>query len=149
MNYLGAEPQFSVLADAVAVVSHCLPHSFPYMSLFLSSPEPILFRLAFENQEASHYHQNPREVSFTRSSPYKTLPRPPRDPRSMPPTPVMTRNAYSSSHLRCDLRFAALVLKLVLLQSPASVVETFSKPFICETLSPQSHINLDLAYRPV
>uniref|UniRef100_A0A3Q2P399 Cytohesin Ubiquitin Protein Inducing domain-containing protein n=1 Tax=Fundulus heteroclitus TaxID=8078 RepID=A0A3Q2P399_FUNHE len=42
---------------------------------------------------------NQREVSSTNSSPYKTLPRPPRDPRSMPPTPVMTRNAYSSSHL--------------------------------------------------
>uniref|UniRef100_A0A3Q2DPD8 FERM domain containing 4Bb n=1 Tax=Cyprinodon variegatus TaxID=28743 RepID=A0A3Q2DPD8_CYPVA len=43
-----------------------------------------------------------REVSSTNSSPYKTLPRPPRDPRSMPPTPVMTRNAYSSSQLRSE-----------------------------------------------
>uniref|UniRef100_A0A3P8TNF9 FERM domain containing 4B n=1 Tax=Amphiprion percula TaxID=161767 RepID=A0A3P8TNF9_AMPPE len=60
----------------------------------------ILFRLAFDGQEASHYYQNPREVSSTHSSPYKTLPRPPRDPRSMPPTPVMTRNAYSSSQLK-------------------------------------------------
>uniref|UniRef100_A0A671U7I2 FERM domain containing 4B n=1 Tax=Sparus aurata TaxID=8175 RepID=A0A671U7I2_SPAAU len=60
------------------------------------------FLLAFEGQEASHYYQNPREVSSTHCSPYKTLPRPPRDPRSMPPTPVMTRNAYSSSQLRCD-----------------------------------------------
>uniref|UniRef100_A0A8D0DGM2 FERM domain containing 4B n=1 Tax=Sander lucioperca TaxID=283035 RepID=A0A8D0DGM2_SANLU len=49
-------------------------------------------------------HQNKnhsREVSSTHSSPYKTLPRP-RDPRSMPPTPVMTRNAYSSSQLRSE-----------------------------------------------
>uniref|UniRef100_A0A3B5M1R8 FERM domain containing 4B n=1 Tax=Xiphophorus couchianus TaxID=32473 RepID=A0A3B5M1R8_9TELE len=45
---------------------------------------------------------NQREVSSTNSSPYKTLPRPPRDPRSMPPTPVMTRNAYSSSQLRSE-----------------------------------------------
>ncbi|XP_035501284.1 FERM domain-containing protein 4B isoform X2 [Scophthalmus maximus] len=59
-------------------------------------------RLAFEGQEGSHYYHNPREVSSTNSSPYKTLPRPPRDPRSMPPTPVMTRNAYSSSQLRCE-----------------------------------------------
>ncbi|XP_030277798.1 FERM domain-containing protein 4B isoform X2 [Sparus aurata] len=59
-------------------------------------------RLAFEGQEASHYYQNPREVSSTHCSPYKTLPRPPRDPRSMPPTPVMTRNAYSSSQLRSE-----------------------------------------------
>uniref|UniRef100_A0A3Q3NH73 FERM domain containing 4B n=1 Tax=Mastacembelus armatus TaxID=205130 RepID=A0A3Q3NH73_9TELE len=59
-------------------------------------------------QEASHYFQNAREDSSTHSSPYKTLPRPPRDPRSMPPTPAMTRNAYSSSQLRCDLCSSAL-----------------------------------------
>ncbi|XP_063321199.1 FERM domain-containing protein 4B isoform X4 [Pelmatolapia mariae] len=59
-------------------------------------------RLAVDGQEASNYYQNPREVSSTHSSPYKTLPRPPRDPRSMPPTPVMTRNAYSSSQLRLE-----------------------------------------------
>uniref|UniRef100_A0A4W6DF57 FERM domain containing 4B n=1 Tax=Lates calcarifer TaxID=8187 RepID=A0A4W6DF57_LATCA len=52
----------------------------------------------------NHNNKNhSRDVSSTHSSPYKTLPRPPRDPRSMPPTPVMTRNAYSSSQLRCDL----------------------------------------------
>ncbi|KAF7667441.1 hypothetical protein LDENG_00060270 [Lucifuga dentata] len=61
-----------------------------------------LSKLAFEGQEPSHYYQNPSEVSSTHSSPYKTLPRPPRDPRSMPPTPVMTRNAYSSSQLRSE-----------------------------------------------
>ncbi|XP_075898117.1 FERM domain-containing protein 4B-like isoform X2 [Nelusetta ayraudi] len=59
-------------------------------------------RLAFESQEAPHYYQNPREASSSHSSPFKTLPRPPRDPRSMPPTPVMTRNAYSSSQLRSE-----------------------------------------------
>ncbi|XP_053280754.1 FERM domain-containing protein 4B [Pleuronectes platessa] len=59
-------------------------------------------RLAFEGQSGSHYYQNPREVSSTHSSPCKTLPRPSRDPRSMPPTPVMTRNAYSSSQLRSE-----------------------------------------------
>uniref|UniRef100_A0A8C5D5I3 FERM domain-containing protein n=1 Tax=Gouania willdenowi TaxID=441366 RepID=A0A8C5D5I3_GOUWI len=59
-------------------------------------------RLAFESQETSCYYQNPREVSSAHSSPYKTLPRPPRDPRSMPHTPVMTRNAYSSSQLRSE-----------------------------------------------
>uniref|UniRef100_A0A8C2ZZL4 FERM domain containing 4B n=1 Tax=Cyclopterus lumpus TaxID=8103 RepID=A0A8C2ZZL4_CYCLU len=54
---------------------------------------------------ARENHQNKnhgREVSSTHSSPYKTLPRPPRDPRSMPATPVMTRNAYSSSQLRSE-----------------------------------------------
>lgn len=87
-----------------------LPHSFPYMSFFLSSPEPILFRLAFESPEASSYRHNPREVSSAHSSLYKTLPRPPRDPRSMPPTPVLTRSAYSSGQLRCDLRSVQTLL---------------------------------------
>ncbi|CAL8257094.1 unnamed protein product [Gadus morhua 'NCC'] len=59
-----------------------------------------LSRLAYEGQEPSQHYQGPREVSSSGSSPYKTLPRPARDPRSMPPTPVMTRNAYSSSQLR-------------------------------------------------
>lgn len=92
----------------IFAVSCLQPHSFlhissPFIFFFL---DPLLmphpFRLAFEGQETSHYYQNPKEVSSTHSSPYKTLPRPPRDPRSMPPTPVMTRNAYSSSQLRCD-----------------------------------------------
>ena len=59
-------------------------------------------RLAYEGQEPSQHYQGPREVSSSGSSPYKTLPRPAKDPRSMPPTPVMTRNAYSSSQLRWD-----------------------------------------------
>ncbi|KAM6977184.1 FERM domain-containing protein 4B [Aplochiton taeniatus] len=60
-------------------------------------------RLAFNGQESpQHYHQQPREVSSAHTSPYKTVPRPARDPRSMPPTPVMTRNAYSSSQLRLE-----------------------------------------------
>uniref|UniRef100_A0A3Q3N7Y8 FERM domain containing 4B n=1 Tax=Mastacembelus armatus TaxID=205130 RepID=A0A3Q3N7Y8_9TELE len=51
----------------------------------------------------NHNNKNhSREDSSTHSSPYKTLPRPPRDPRSMPPTPAMTRNAYSSSQLRSE-----------------------------------------------
>ncbi|XP_058855771.1 FERM domain-containing protein 4B-like isoform X1 [Acipenser ruthenus] len=45
---------------------------------------------------------NHREALSTHSSPYKTPARQPRDTRSMPPTPVMTRNAYSSSQLRSD-----------------------------------------------
>lgn len=70
--------------------------------------DPLLtshpFRLAYDGKEASNCYQNQREDSSNHSSPYKTPPRPPRDPRSMPPTPVMTRNAYSSSQLRCDLQ---------------------------------------------
>uniref|UniRef100_A0A3Q4MP07 FERM domain containing 4Bb n=1 Tax=Neolamprologus brichardi TaxID=32507 RepID=A0A3Q4MP07_NEOBR len=77
---------------ASVIISNC--------SSLSSLPLDDGFRLAVDGQEASNYYQNPREVSSTHSSPYKTLPRPPRDPRSMPPTPVMTRNAYSSSQLR-------------------------------------------------
>nr|XP_015202753.1 PREDICTED: FERM domain-containing protein 4B isoform X2 [Lepisosteus oculatus] len=43
-----------------------------------------------------------REALSTHSSPYKIPARQPRDARSMPPTPVMTRNAYSSSQLRSE-----------------------------------------------
>ncbi|XP_062396125.1 FERM domain-containing protein 4B [Sardina pilchardus] len=60
-----------------------------------------LSRLAYELQEAGHYYGQ-RDVSSTHSSPYKTVPRHPRDARSIPLTPAMTRNAYSSSQLRSE-----------------------------------------------
>lgn len=43
-----------------------------------------------------------RDPLSTHSSPYRTLERPPQPHggRSMPTTPVLTRNAYSSSHLQ-------------------------------------------------
>ncbi|XP_028850541.1 FERM domain-containing protein 4B isoform X2 [Denticeps clupeoides] len=63
--------------------------------------DPSLDRLDYDIQEPGHYYTS-REVSSTHSSPYKTLPRHPRDARSVPQTPVMTRNAYSSSQLRSD-----------------------------------------------
>uniref|UniRef100_A0A673IER2 FERM domain-containing protein 4B-like n=1 Tax=Sinocyclocheilus rhinocerous TaxID=307959 RepID=A0A673IER2_9TELE len=44
----------------------------------------------------------PREVFSAQSSPCKTLPRMQKDPRSLPQTPVMPRNAYSSSQLRSE-----------------------------------------------
>ncbi|XP_056357639.1 FERM domain-containing protein 4B isoform X3 [Oenanthe melanoleuca] len=46
-----------------------------------------------------------REVLSTHSSPFRTLERPaqPHGGRSMPTTPVLTRNAYSSSHLQPDV----------------------------------------------
>ncbi|MEE6502516.1 hypothetical protein FKM82_004541 [Ascaphus truei] len=43
-----------------------------------------------------------REPTSTHSSPYKTQERKPHGGRSMPSTPVLTRNAYSSSHLQND-----------------------------------------------
>ncbi|XP_031421980.1 FERM domain-containing protein 4B isoform X2 [Clupea harengus] len=60
-----------------------------------------LSRLDYDLQDTGHYYGS-REVSSTHSSPYKTMPRHLRDARSMPQTPVMTRNAYSSSQLRSD-----------------------------------------------
>ncbi|XP_057278923.1 FERM domain-containing protein 4B isoform X3 [Pezoporus wallicus] len=46
-----------------------------------------------------------RDLLSTHSSPYRTLDRPPQPHggRSMPTTPVLTRNAYSSSHLQPDV----------------------------------------------
>ncbi|XP_075039520.1 FERM domain-containing protein 4B isoform X1 [Mixophyes fleayi] len=41
-----------------------------------------------------------REPTSTHSSPYKTAERKPHGGRSMPSTPVLTRNAYSSNHLQ-------------------------------------------------
>uniref|UniRef100_A0AAV2LZT4 FERM domain-containing protein n=1 Tax=Knipowitschia caucasica TaxID=637954 RepID=A0AAV2LZT4_KNICA len=59
-------------------------------------------RLGPESTEVPHYYQKPRQVSSANNSPYKSLPRAPRDACSMPPTPIMTRNAYSSSQLRSE-----------------------------------------------
>uniref|UniRef100_A0A8C7ZZP1 FERM domain containing 4Bb n=1 Tax=Oryzias sinensis TaxID=183150 RepID=A0A8C7ZZP1_9TELE len=83
-----------------------LAHFHPSHASPFFSPDSFLipqhFRFVCDGQAALQYCQNPSEGSSTHSSPYKTLPRPPRDPRSMPATPVMTRNAYSSSQLRSE-----------------------------------------------
>ncbi|XP_038666560.1 FERM domain-containing protein 4B-like isoform X2 [Scyliorhinus canicula] len=54
-----------------------------------------------------HYLQDvvhgPRELSSTHSSPYRTQGRQCHGGRSMPATPVLTRNAYSSSQLRPEI----------------------------------------------
>uniref|UniRef100_A0A672RP11 FERM domain containing 4B n=1 Tax=Sinocyclocheilus grahami TaxID=75366 RepID=A0A672RP11_SINGR len=47
-------------------------------------------------------YYTPREVFSAQSSPCKTLPRMQKDPHSLPQTPVMPRNAYSSSQLRSE-----------------------------------------------
>ncbi|TFK11557.1 inactive N-acetylated-alpha-linked acidic dipeptidase-like protein 2 [Platysternon megacephalum] len=51
-----------------------------------------------ENRHSSH-----RDPLSTHSSPYRILERQPYGGRSMPTTPVLTRNAYSSSHLQPDI----------------------------------------------
>ncbi|XP_029287249.1 FERM domain-containing protein 4B isoform X4 [Cottoperca gobio] len=51
-------------------------------------------------QESLHY--NHRDALSSHSSPFKPASRQPRDARSMPPTPLLTRNAYSSTQLRSE-----------------------------------------------
>ncbi|XP_019942592.1 FERM domain-containing protein 4B isoform X4 [Paralichthys olivaceus] len=51
-------------------------------------------------QESLHYSH--RDALSSHSSPFKPASRQPRDARSMPPTPLLTRNAYSSTQLRTE-----------------------------------------------
>ncbi|GLD62164.1 FERM domain-containing protein 4B-like protein [Lates japonicus] len=51
-------------------------------------------------QEPLHYSH--RDALSSHSSPFKPASRQPRDARSMPPTPLLTRNAYSSTQLRSE-----------------------------------------------
>uniref|UniRef100_A0A7N6APL7 FERM domain-containing protein n=1 Tax=Anabas testudineus TaxID=64144 RepID=A0A7N6APL7_ANATE len=50
--------------------------------------------------ESIHYSHH--EALSGHNSPFKAASRQPRDARSMPPTPILTRNAYSSTQLRSD-----------------------------------------------
>uniref|UniRef100_A0A8C9YCP3 FERM domain containing 4B n=1 Tax=Sander lucioperca TaxID=283035 RepID=A0A8C9YCP3_SANLU len=47
-------------------------------------------------------HYSHRNALSSHSSPFKPASRQPRDARSMPPTPLLTRNAYSSTQLRSE-----------------------------------------------
>ncbi|XP_028260862.1 FERM domain-containing protein 4B isoform X2 [Parambassis ranga] len=51
------------------------------------------------NQVQESLHYSHRDALSGYSSPFKPSSRQPRDARSMPPTPLLTRNAYSSSQL--------------------------------------------------
>ncbi|XP_076608815.1 FERM domain-containing protein 4B isoform X1 [Chaetodon auriga] len=51
-------------------------------------------------QESLHYSH--RDALSSHSSTFKATSRQPRDVRSMPPTPLLTRNAYSSTQLRSE-----------------------------------------------
>lgn len=78
--------------------SSSMPHSpriLPPKSLGI---EQIHFRKSSIGDQLVDARQ-PREMLSTHSSPYKTPERRPPGGRSMPSTPVLTRNAYSSSHL--------------------------------------------------
>ncbi|XP_034631240.1 FERM domain-containing protein 4B isoform X2 [Trachemys scripta elegans] len=81
-----------------------------------------------ENRHSSH-----RDPLSTHSSPYRILERQPYGGRSMPTTPVLTRNAYSSSHLQPDMspehcrqRSGSLESQTPLLSETASEKPVFS-----------------------
>ncbi|XP_036286456.1 FERM domain-containing protein 4B isoform X1 [Pipistrellus kuhlii] len=79
--------------------SSSVPHSpriLPPKSLGI---ERIHFRKSSIGDQLVDARQA-REMLSTHSSPYKTPERRPPGGRSMPSTPVLTRNAYSSSHLQ-------------------------------------------------
>uniref|UniRef100_A0A4W5QBN7 FERM domain containing 4B n=1 Tax=Hucho hucho TaxID=62062 RepID=A0A4W5QBN7_9TELE len=48
------------------------------------------------------FHYNHTDALSSHISPYKPASRQPRDARSMPPTPLLTRNAYSSTQIRSE-----------------------------------------------
>ncbi|XP_054639539.1 FERM domain-containing protein 4B isoform X2 [Dunckerocampus dactyliophorus] len=47
-------------------------------------------------------HRGHRDALLSHNSPYKSATRQPCDARSMPPTPLLTRNAYSSTQLKSE-----------------------------------------------
>ncbi|KAL0600822.1 FERM domain-containing protein 4B [Plecturocebus cupreus] len=85
---------FSVAGQRSSSVPHS-PRILPPKSLGI---EQIHFRKSSINEQFVDTRQS-REMLSRHSSPYKTLERRPQGGRSMPTTPVLTRNAYSSSHL--------------------------------------------------
>nr|XP_020489449.1 FERM domain-containing protein 4B isoform X2 [Labrus bergylta] len=54
------------------------------------------------NQVHEPLHFSHRDALSSNNSLFKPASRQPRDARSMPPTPILTRNAYSSTHLRSE-----------------------------------------------
>ncbi|XP_044531738.1 FERM domain-containing protein 4B [Gracilinanus agilis] len=93
-TYDDANDSFTLPAQRSSSVPHS-PRIPPPKSLGL---ERIRFRKSSINEQLMEGRQS-REILSTHSSPYRTLERRPQGGRSMPTTPVLTRNAYSSSHL--------------------------------------------------
>ncbi|XP_041639425.1 FERM domain-containing protein 4B isoform X2 [Cheilinus undulatus] len=56
----------------------------------------------YYNQVTESLHFSHRDAFSSNNSPFKPASRQPRDARSMPPTPILTRNAYSSTQLRSE-----------------------------------------------
>uniref|UniRef100_A0AAZ3P1T0 FERM domain-containing protein n=1 Tax=Oncorhynchus tshawytscha TaxID=74940 RepID=A0AAZ3P1T0_ONCTS len=88
----------------------CSPQVSPARSLDHHHNKSLSRLAAFDGQDASH-HFHPREVSSAHSSPAITLPRSPRDPRSMPSTPVMTHPPLSDQHRSGSLESQQRILK--------------------------------------
>ncbi|XP_063766832.1 FERM domain-containing protein 4B isoform X2 [Eleginops maclovinus] len=63
------------------------------------SDQPADSRLNYGQESVHHIHH---DALSSHSSPFKPASRQPRDARSMPPTPLLTRNAYSSTQLRSE-----------------------------------------------
>lgn len=59
----------------------------------------MCFRLN-DGEVREPFHYNHADALSSHISPYKPASRQPRDARSMPPTPLLTRNAYSSTQIR-------------------------------------------------
>ncbi|XP_045048040.2 FERM domain-containing protein 4B isoform X3 [Desmodus rotundus] len=85
---------FTLVGQRLSSVPHS-PRILPPKSLGI---EQIHFRKSSINEQFADARQS-REMLSTHSSPYKTGEKRPQGGRSMPTTPVLTRNAYSSSHL--------------------------------------------------
>ncbi|XP_048035498.1 FERM domain-containing protein 4B isoform X2 [Megalobrama amblycephala] len=99
-----------------------------------------LNRLDHEVQGPGHYY-TPREVFSAQSSPCKTLPRMPKDPRSLPQTPVMPRNAYSSSQLRSEGHIRAFRHRSGSLESQSQLLHSHCANKSVFPLSPSRRSN--------
>ncbi|EDK99358.1 FERM domain containing 4B, isoform CRA_b [Mus musculus] len=96
-TYDDPNDSFTLAGQRPSSVPHS-PRILPPKSLGI---ERIHFRKSSINEQFMDTRHS-REMLSTHSSPYKTLERRPQGGRSMPTTPVLTRNAYSSSHLEPD-----------------------------------------------
>uniref|UniRef100_A0A8C1GHW8 FERM domain containing 4Bb n=1 Tax=Cyprinus carpio TaxID=7962 RepID=A0A8C1GHW8_CYPCA len=93
-----------------------------------------------EVQGPGHYYI-PREVFSAQSSPCKTLPRMPKDPRSLPQTPVMPRNAYSNSQLGSEGHIRGFRHRSGSLESQSQVLHSHCANKSAFPLSPSRRSN--------
>nr|XP_033481349.1 FERM domain-containing protein 4B isoform X3 [Epinephelus lanceolatus] len=90
-------------------------------------------------QESLHYGH--RDALSSHSSPFKPASRQPRDARSMPPTPLLTRNAYSSTQLRSEDAPQHLRQRSGSLESQSQFVTETEPVMPAFTLSPARRSN--------